>query len=77
MTGRMPHLLRGLLKFPGRQYSEIKKEYTASDLYFKFRSAVKSRMSVQLHDYAEDDDKTRHQMYVHIIFCNSIRECIG
>lgn len=64
-TGRMPHLLRGLLKFPGRHYSEIKKEYTSSEMYLQFRSAVKRRISVQLHEYAEEDDETKLQMYVH------------
>lgn len=64
-TGRMPHLLRGLLKFSGRQYLEIKKEYTTSDFYFKFTSAVKSRFAINLHEYAEDEDKTKIQMYVH------------
>lgn len=75
-TGRMPHILRGLLKFPGKQYSEIKNEFTTSDMYSRFRSAVKNRMSIQLHEYMEDDDETKLQMYVHTFFSTATCECI-
>lgn len=63
-TGRMPHLLRGLLKFTGRKYSEIQKEYTTVGFYSEFRSAVRSSISVKLFEYTEDEDKTKIQMSV-------------